>query len=72
MSCDESFDSTVAVNNTNDNHMCVGGNAGTFASMALDKQGQPAPPAFYRPAKPFAPFDCTALVGGPVAPVILP
>jgi parallel beta-helix repeat protein len=66
------FDSTLAGNNTNDNHMCVGGSSGTFASMALDKQSQPAPPAFYRPARPFAPFDCTALDGGPVAPVVLP
>lgn len=66
-----SFDSTDPAGNTNDNHMCVGGNTGgTFASMALDQQSTPVP--FYRPAAPFAPFDCTSLNGGPVAPVELP
>ena len=55
-----SFDSTTPAGNTNTNHMCVGGNtAGTFASLALDQQMSATPPAFYRPAKPFAPFDCT-------------
>jgi parallel beta-helix repeat protein len=67
------FSATVPATNTNDNHVCVAGNTGgTFATLALDKQRMPAPPPFYRPAAPFAPFDCTALNGGPVAPVVLP
>jgi parallel beta-helix repeat protein len=67
------FHSTDPAMNTNDNHMCVGGNtAGTFASLALDKQTLTSQMAFFRPAAPFAPFDCTALVGGPVADVVLP
>ena len=45
---------------------------GTFASLALDKQMPPTLVPFYRPAKPFAPFDCTTLNGGPVAAVVLP
>lgn len=68
-----SFHSTDPAMNTNDNHICIGGNTGgTFASMALVQQenGPPFVP-FYRPAAPFAPFDCTALVGGPVAEVVL-
>ena len=57
---------------TNLNHMCVGGNTnGTFASLYLAEQPT-APVPFYRPAAPFAPYDCTALDGGPVAEVVLP
>jgi parallel beta-helix repeat protein len=66
------FHSTDAALNSNANHMCVGGNGGTFASMALDMQSQTSQVAFFRPASPFKPFDCTALVGGPVADVVLP
>jgi parallel beta-helix repeat protein len=67
------FDSTDPVKNTNDNHMCVGDNTGgTFASLALDKQSLTSQVAFFRPAAPFAPFDCTALAGGPIADVVLP
>jgi hypothetical protein len=70
---ESTFDSTVPAKNTNDNHMCVGGNtAGTFASLALDKQSLTSQVAFFRPAAPFKPFDCTALSGGPVAEVVLP
>jgi parallel beta-helix repeat protein len=67
------FDSTMANQNSNDNHMCVGGNtAGTFASMSLATQSPSSITPFFRPAKPFAPFDCTTLNGGAVAPVVLP
>ncbi|HSS00871.1 MAG TPA: parallel beta-helix domain-containing protein [Kofleriaceae bacterium] len=70
---EQSFHSTDAAMNSNTNHMCVGGNTGgTFASMALDKQSATATVAFFRPAAPFKPFDCTMLAGGPVAPVVLP
>lgn len=67
------FGSTVAASNSNDNHMCVAGNTGgTFASMSLATQSMTSLTPFYRPAAPFAPFDCNALAGGPVAPVTLP
>jgi len=67
------FDSTDAAKNTNVNHMCIGGNpGGTFASMALALQSAASQVPFFRPAAPFAPFDCTALTGGPVAAVVLP
>jgi parallel beta-helix repeat protein len=67
------FDSTDALKNTNANHMCIGGNAGgTFASMALDMQSPTSLIAFFRPASPFKPFDCTTLTGGPVADVVFP
>jgi parallel beta-helix repeat protein len=68
-----SFHSTDPAMNTNGNHMCVGGNTGgTFASMALDKQSPTSQTPFFRPAAPFKPFDCTTLLGGPVAAVVLP
>jgi parallel beta-helix repeat protein len=67
------FNSTDATKNSNDNHMCFGGNTGgTFASMALDKQSATSMLAFFRPAAPFAPFQCTELKGGAVAEVVLP
>jgi parallel beta-helix repeat protein len=68
------FDSDQAASNTNDNHICVGGNTGgTFASMALGLQlTEATPPAFYRPPAPFKPFDCVKLNGDPVAAVELP
>ncbi|MBS1120035.1 MAG: hypothetical protein H6Q90_2263 [Deltaproteobacteria bacterium] len=67
------FDSTDPAKNSNDNHMCVGGNTGgTFASMSLDHQTVDTIVPFFRPAAPFAPFDCTDLTGGPVAQVVLP
>lgn len=66
------FDSADTARNTNDNHMCVGGNTGgTFASLDLAVQATKITP-FFRPAAPFAPFDCMALSGGAVAPVVLP
>jgi parallel beta-helix repeat protein len=58
---------------TNTNHMCIGGNTnGTFASLYLAEQSDTALVPFYRPPAPFAPYDCTALDGGPVAEVVLP
>jgi parallel beta-helix repeat protein len=69
-----SFDPADAAQNTNDNHLCLGGNtAGTFASMdLLPKLGGGAFEEFFRPEAPFAPFECTTLNGGAVAPVTLP
>jgi len=58
---------------TNENHMCVGGNTGgTFASLYVAEQSATSQVPFFRPASPFAPFDCTVLNGGPVAEVVLP
>ncbi|MBZ0230838.1 MAG: right-handed parallel beta-helix repeat-containing protein [Deltaproteobacteria bacterium] len=62
-----SFHSTDATMNTNDNHICVGGNTGgTFASMNVEVQSVQNIVPFFRPAAPFAPFECTTLNGGPV------
>jgi parallel beta-helix repeat protein len=70
---ESSFDSTDPTKNSNDNHMCVGGNTeGTFASMDLTDNANNKVTPFFRPAAPFAPFDCTALTGDPIAPVTLP
>ncbi|HVV86162.1 MAG TPA: parallel beta-helix domain-containing protein [Kofleriaceae bacterium] len=67
------FDSNVAAMNSNDNHVCVGGNTGgTFASMDLAEQSASNIIPFFRPPSPFAPFDCTTLRGGAVAEVVLP
>jgi parallel beta-helix repeat protein len=68
-----SFNSTDPVMNTNANHICVGGNTmGTFASMNLAAQDITHLVPFFRPASPFAPFECTALKKGPIAAVVLP
>jgi parallel beta-helix repeat protein len=67
------FDSTDPAKNTNDNHMCVGGEtSGTFASLDLAAQSATTLVPFFRPAAPFAPFDCTAIMGPAIAPVTLP
>lgn len=69
------FDAEVAANNSNDNHICVGGNTGGngFGSMDLETQdATPGSPHLVIPDAPFAPFDCTELEGGPVAEVTLP
>lgn len=69
----ESFDSVDPAKNTNENHMCVGGNTGgTFASLDLAEQTSTSMKAFFRPAAPFKPYDCTTLNGGAVQPVVLP
>ncbi len=69
---ESSFHSTEVAMNTNENHICVGGNTGgTFASMNLPAQSIENLVPFFRPASPFAPFDCTALNGGPVEEVVL-
>lgn len=57
--------------NSNDNHICVGGNTnGTFVSLHLeylmagfDNAEYPSFTDMYRPESPFAPFDCTDLAG---------
>ncbi len=55
--------------NSNDNHICLMGNAGaTFAGLGLDLLLDSTNPAalesLYRPASPFAPFDCMGFTNG--------
>jgi hypothetical protein len=68
------FDAEVPANNSNDNQVCVGGNtAGTFGNLnAVAQLETPGSPHFSLTEAPFAPYDCTALEGGPVAEVVLP
>jgi parallel beta-helix repeat protein len=68
----ETFHSTDPAINTNRNNMCVGGNTGgTFASLDLADQTSTSLVAFFRPAVPFAPYQCTSL-SPPIGDVILP
>jgi len=68
---ESAFDATDPSGNSNDNHICVGGNTGgTFASLDLEtlaarlEGGEfPSTDWLFRPDAPFAPFDCTALEG---------
>jgi parallel beta-helix repeat protein len=56
-----SFDPVDPAGNSNDNGMCVAATAGvTFGSLNLDDLANaPVLANVYRPAAPFAPFDCT-------------
>jgi len=73
------FDPIEATLNSNDNHICVGGNdQGSFASLNLEETGDgleegnvPGLDDIFQPAAPFAPFDCTELEGGSIAEVVL-
>ncbi len=67
------FSATDPSMNSNDNHICVGGNTdGSFGSLDVTTQFVSAPAPFLRiPSGPFGPFDCTELNGGPVPPVTL-
>jgi len=70
---EEDFDSTNPLLNSNKHHICVAGNTGgTFGSLDLIEQSQTNQVPFFRPAAPFTPYDCTELIGGPVAEVVLP
>jgi parallel beta-helix repeat protein len=70
---ESSFDSSDASKNSNDNRICVGDNpGGSLASLNLAAQQAGQITLFFRPAAPFAPFDCTTLTGGAVKPVVLP
>jgi parallel beta-helix repeat protein len=69
-----SFSATVPGDNSNTNHICVSGGTGvTVASLDIEKlQSAPLLANVYRPAAPFAPFDCSALTGGPVVAPTVP
>lgn len=70
---ESSFNADDASMNSNDNHICAGGNTnGTFASVDMATQlVTPMSPILRLTTAPFAPFDCTALEP-PVAEVTLP
>lgn len=65
---ESAFDPESAEGNSNDNRMCIGAEAGTFASMNLESAGisTRAETSFYRPEAPFAPFDCEGFEGGEI------
>lgn len=74
---ESAFDAVDPTANSNDNHICAGGNtAGTgFASVDLASQLPILPmtsPILILETAPYAPFDCTVLDGGPIADVVLP
>lgn len=68
------FDATTLANNTNDNHICLGGNqSARFGSLDLASQEATLgmSPFLVVEQGPFGAFDCTALSGAPIAPVEL-
>ncbi|MEO0323631.1 MAG: parallel beta-helix domain-containing protein [Myxococcota bacterium] len=67
---ESAFDAEDLAANSNDNHLCVGGNTnGTLGLLNLENA--PAP-ILAGVAAPFGPFDCDALDGGAVGDVTLP
>jgi parallel beta-helix repeat protein len=59
---ESSFHPTDASGNSNDNRICVAASEGSMASLDLENLAQqplPSLDTIYRPAPPFAPFDCT-------------
>ncbi|MEM7541819.1 MAG: hypothetical protein AAF384_09540 [Pseudomonadota bacterium] len=68
-----------AAMNTNNNHLCIQNEGdATYATLelpalqaTLDGGGFPTIADIYRPAAPFAPFDCDALDAGPLPSVEL-
>ncbi|MGB1698501.1 MAG: parallel beta-helix domain-containing protein, partial [Nannocystaceae bacterium] len=68
-----SFDSTDPSLNSNDNHICVADSAAdgaTFASLNMEyliANGGVFDDLF-RPAEPYAPFDCDTFISGPLQP----
>ncbi len=73
------FSTAEASGNSNDNHVCAGGNTGgTFVSLNLENLAAmmenfeaPSISDVYRPEAPFTPFDCTALDGGDIPTIEL-
>ncbi|MEY3014796.1 MAG: hypothetical protein RIT45_3531 [Pseudomonadota bacterium] len=77
---ESSFDAKDASKNTNDNRVCLKGNTGaSVVNLHLDvvlpaalKGTFPKLEDLYRPAAPFAPYDCDAMQGGPIAAPTMP
>lgn len=66
---ESSFDAEDASLNSNDHHICVNSDVGSFSSMDLENlAARPVPLAkyMYRPDAPFAPFDCDSFTEGPL------
>lgn len=67
---ESSFDREDPAGNSNDNHICVGADAGvTFSSLnlpALAEATVPNKSMTYRPDPPFEPFDCSGFRDGPI------
>jgi len=68
---ESTFNPSVPAGNSNDNHICAGGNTGGDRFGSMNLENQPFGEGLVVSA-PFAPFDCTELIGGPVAEVVLP
>ncbi len=76
----EMVDPMEAMNNTNNNRICVENETdGTFATLDLLRlqamiamNDLPDTSDIYRPAAPFAPFDCTGFTAGPIPAITLP
>ena len=76
---ESNFSATDPAGNSNDNAICVGDNTnGTFASLDLETQAAameggvfPTHEDVFRPAAPFAPFDCTELTAGAIGDITI-
>ena len=76
---ESSFHVTDAEQNSNDNHICAGGNkGGSFASLnleviipMLEAMEFPTVDDIFQPEAPFTPFDCTEFTGGPIPDITL-
>ncbi len=73
----ETVDPDVAANNTNNNRICIENETGaTWATLDLPNllmsSGTASTDDLYRPAPPFAPFNCSGFTTGPIADVVLP
>ena len=73
---ESSFDANDPALNSNDNHICIGDTAAdgaTFASLNMEvlipNGGVVAD--LFRPAEPYAPFDCDTFVAGPIQPPVI-
>jgi parallel beta-helix repeat protein len=76
---ESSHDANDASLNSNDNHICAGGNTGgTFGNLNLEALAArafmgdfPTVDSVFQPAAPFTPFDCTDFTGGPIPEISL-
>jgi len=74
---ESAYSATDAAGNSNDFNICAGENTeGTFSSMDVETMSSrlaafdiPTIDELFRPAAPFAPFDCSALTGGEIGEI---
>lgn len=77
---ESAFDAKDGSKNSNDNRICLKGNTGaTVVNLHLDvvlpaalSGTFPKLEDLYRPAAPFAPYDCDAMAGGAIAAPTMP